>query len=231
MATKKIYTVDDEVHISELVKYNLVKSGYIVETFSNAEDMLKLVAEEKPDMIILDLMLPGIDGLTAVQKLRADTSTSKIPVIMLTAKTDELDRIIGLEIGADDYISKPFSVRELIARMKVIFRRTDSNTESNLDGELILAQDLVIDTGKHKISRGTEAFKLTLKEYELIKTLAQNKGRVMSRDILLDRVWGYDYCGETRTVDVHIRHIRIILNDETERYIETIRGVGYRFKE
>jgi len=231
MATKKIYTVEDEQHICELIKYNLEKSGYIVETFSNAEDMLKLTAEEKPDMIILDLMLPGIDGLTAIQRLKASTSTSKIPVIMLTAKTDELDRIIGLEIGADDYISKPFSVRELIARMKVIFRRTDSNSESNLDGELILAQDLVIDTGKHKISRGMEAFKLTLKEYELIKTLAQNKGRVMSRDILLDRVWGYDYCGETRTVDVHIRHIRIILNDENEQYIETIRGVGYRFKE
>ena len=210
MATKKIYAVDDEPHICELVKYNLEKNGYIVETFSNAESMLSVVAEEKPDMIILDLMLPGIDGLTAVQKLRSSTATSKIPVIMLTAKNDELDRIIGLEIGADDYISKPFSVRELIARMKVIFRRIGSNDEPASETELITAQDLVIDTGKHKISRGLETFKLTLKEYDLIKTLAQNKGRVMSRDILLDRVWGYDYCGETRTVDVHLRNIRII---------------------
>jgi len=231
MATKKIYAVDDEPHICELVKYNLEKNGYIVETFSNAEKMLETVAEKMPDMIILDLMLPGMDGLTAIQKLRGDTSTSNIPIILLTAKNDELDRIIGLEIGADDYISKPFSIRELIARMKVIFRRTNSNSEPATESELITAQDLIIDTGKHKISRGTEAFKLTLKEYELIKTLAQNKGRVMSRDILLDRVWGYDYCGETRTVDVHIRHIRIILNDENESYIETIRGVGYRFKE
>lgn len=231
MAIKKIYAVDDEEHICELVKYNLEKNGYNVETFSDAESMLEAVLKQKPDMVILDLMLPGIDGLTAAQKLRGDSATSKLPIIMLTAKNDELDRIIGLEMGADDYISKPFSVRELIARMKVIFRRIDSNKEATIENEIIIAQDLVIDTGKHQISRGAEHFKLALKEYELIKALAENKGRVMSRNILLDRIWGYNYCGETRTVDVHIRHIRIILNDENESYIETIRGIGYRFKE
>ena len=231
MAIKNIYAVDDEPHICELVKYNLEKNGYSVETFSDAESMLEAVLRQKPDMVILDLMLPGIDGLTAAQRLRGDFSTSKLPIIMLTAKNDELDRIIGLEMGADDYISKPFSVRELIARMKVIFRRIDLNTEATAENEIIIAQDLVIDTGKHQISRGTEHFKLALKEYELIKALAENKGRVMSRNILLDRIWGYNYCGETRTVDVHIRHIRIILNDENESYIETIRGIGYRFKE
>jgi len=231
MATKKIYVVDDEAHICELIKYNLVKNGYSVEIFLDAESMLEAVLKQKPDMVILDLMLPGIDGLTAAQKLRGESATSKLPIIMLTAKNDELDRIIGLEMGADDYISKPFSVRELIARMKVIFRRIDANKEATAEDEIIIAQDLVIDTGKHQISRGTEHFKLALKEYELIKALAENKGRVMSRTILLDRIWGYNYCGETRTVDVHIRHIRIILNDENESYIETIRGIGYRFKE
>jgi len=231
MAIKKIYAVDDEAHICELVKYNLEKNGYSVETFLDAESMLEAVLKQKPDMVILDLMLPGIDGLTAAQKLRRDSATAKLPIIMLTAKNDELDKIIGLEMGADDYISKPFSVRELIARMKVIFRRIDSNKEVATEDEIIIAQDLIIDTGKHQISRGTEHFKLALKEYELIKALAENKGRVMSRTILLDRIWGYNYCGETRTVDVHIRHIRIILNDENESYIETIRGIGYRFKE
>jgi len=175
--------------------------------------MLEAVLKQKPDMVILDLMLPGMDGLTAAQKLRGDSTTSKLPIIMLSAKNDELDRIIGLEMGADDYISKQFNVRELIARMKVIFRRIDLNTESTTENEIITAQDLIIDAGKHQVSRGSEHFKLALKEYQLIKALAENKGRVMSRNILLDRIWGYNYCGETPTVDVHIRHIRIIIND------------------
>ncbi len=230
MSVKRIYIVDDEPHICELVKYNLEKNSYIVDAFYSAEDMFDALANQKPDMIILDLMLPEMDGLTAMQRLRNNSVTEKIPIIMLTAKNEELDRIIGLEMGADDYMSKPFSVRELLARMKVIFRWAKSAEELD-SSDVIYAQDLIINNSKHMIMRGSEVFKLTLKEYELIKTLAQNKGKVMSRDVLLDRVWGYDYFGETRTVDVHIRHIRKILNDENEKYIETIRGVGYRFKE
>ncbi len=230
MAGKRIFVVDDEPHICELVKYNLEKSGYAVDAFYSAEDMFSALPVQKPDMIILDLMLPEMDGLAATQKLRNNPATEKIPIIMLTAKNEELDRVIGLEIGANDYMSKPFSVRELLARMKVIFRWAKTVEEFD-NSDVIYAQDLIINNAKHMIMRGSEVFKLTLKEYELIKTLAQNKGNVMSRDVLLDRVWGYDYFGETRTVDVHIRHIRKILGDENEKYIETVRGVGYRFRE
>jgi len=229
MASKKIFIVDDEPHIIELIKYNLENSGYEIQTFNCAEDMLSIISVQTPDMIILDIMLPGIDGLATAQKLRANPQTASIPIIMLTAASEEIDRILGLEIGADDYITKPFSVRELIARIKVIFRRIEPSSKTNSD--VIKVKDLIIDIAKHQISRNAQIFKLTLKEFDLIKELAQNRGRVLSRDILLDRVWGYDYCGETRTVDVHIRHIRKILDDENENYIETIRGVGYKFKE
>jgi two-component system alkaline phosphatase synthesis response regulator PhoP len=230
MSNKHIFIVDDEPHICELVKYNLEKNLYTVEVFYSAEEMFGAIGQRKPDMILLDLMLPDMDGLAATRRLRADRATEKIPVIMLTAKNEELDRVIGLELGADDYISKPFSVRELLARMKVIFRRAGASDAPD-SGDVIEAQDLIINNSKHMITRGGEVFKLTLKEYELIRILARNKGRVLSRDVLLDRVWGYDYYGATRTIDVHIRHIRKILNDEGEKYIETVRGVGYRFRE
>lgn len=231
MSAKRIFVVDDEPHICELVKYNLEKNEYETEIFYSAEEMFSaLDSGDIPHMIILDLMLPEMDGLQAMQKLRHDKETEKIPIIVLTAKNEQVDKIIGLEMGADDYLTKPFNTRELLARMKVIFRWTRSAHE--LDGnDLIKVQDLVINNTKHMVTRGAEVFKLTLKEYELIKILAKNAGKVMSRDVLLDRVWGYSYYGETRTIDVHIRHIRKILNDTNEKYIETVRGVGYRFKE
>lgn len=223
-----ILVVDDETHILELIKFNLENVGYKVETAETGEAALEFCKHQVPDLIILDIMLPGIDGLEVCRILRSDISTAKVPIIMLTAKGEEMDKVTGLEIGADDYIAKPFGIRELIARIKALLRRTDS---SSMEPAIITAGDLTIDTLKYEAYKNGKKLDLTLKEFELLKLLALNQGRVLSRDFLLDQVWGYEYFGETRTVDVHIRHIRQKLGDDSDdaRYIETIRGVGYKF--
>ena len=172
-------------------------------------------------------MLPNIDGIEVLRTLRSDLNTKKLPVIMLSAKSEEFDKVLGLEMGADDYMTKPFSVRELVARVKVIFRRVkeDKNVLN-----IIRVKDLVIDTQKREVKKEDKELQLTYKEFELIKLLALNIGIVLSRDTILDKIWGYSYYGETRTVDVHVRHIRQLIGDEGQ-YIETVRGVGYKFKE
>lgn len=226
----KILVVDDEEHIVELIKFNLEKNGYKVVTAFNGNDAIKLASDEKPDLIVLDLMLPGIDGIEICKILKRDENTEKIPIIMLTARGEETDKILGLELGADDYVTKPFSVKELIARIKAVLRR--SSEVNKKQESIIKIRDIVIDTEKHEVTKNGKTLELTLKEFEVLKILALNKGKVLSRDFLLDEVWGYDYYGETRTVDVHIRHLRRKIEDDDKdpKYIETIRGVGYRMR-
>ena len=170
-------------------------------------------------------MLPGIDGLEVCRRLKGDRMTSNIPIIMLTARGDEVDKILGLELGADDYITKPFSVRELAARVKSLLRRVAPQQES--EPQTLRSGDIMIDITNYEAFKGGEKLSLTLKEFELLKVLVLSRGKVLTRDFLLDRIWGYEYYGETRTVDVHIRHLRQKLGEEP--YIETVRGVGYRF--
>lgn len=228
MADEKVLIVDDEEHIVELLQFNLVNAGYKVITANNGLDALKKVKENKPDLLLLDLMLPGMDGLDVCKEIKRDKETSKTSIIMLTAKSEELDKILGLELGADDYITKPFSIRELLARVKAVLRRSSSDEISE---EIYEIGRLKVDFERHEVLINNEKVELTLKEFELLEILIKNKGEILRRETLLDKVWGYEYIGETRTVDVHIRYLRKKVEDDDKnpKFIETIRGVGYRF--
>ena len=228
MANEKILVVDDEEHIAELISYNLSSNGYKVITANNGIDAVKVAIEEKPSLILLDLMIPGKDGYDVCKEVRSNNEIRNTPIIMLTAKSEELDKILGLELGADDYITKPFSVRELLARVKAVLRRFSIvEPESNV----LVFGDLTADFDKREILVKDKKLELTLKEFELLEILIRNKGKILTRDTLLDKIWGYEYIGETRTVDVHIRYLRkkIEADDKNPKLIETIRGVGYRF--
>ena len=227
MADEKILVVDDEEHIQELIKFNLEKNGYKVILADNGIDAIKLAEEHMPQLMLLDLMLPGMDGLDVCKEIRKDSSMANMPIIMITAKGEEIDKIIGLELGADDYVTKPFSVRELVARIKAILRRSTMQIVE----KTFKVGNLDIDFGKHEVLKSEIKIDLTLKEFELLEILITNKGRVITRDFLLDKIWGYEYVGETRTVDVHIRHLRQKIEDDDKNpiYIQTIRGIGYRF--
>ena len=225
MPSDTILAVDDEVHILELISFNLKAAGYHVVTALTGEEALKRCEVERPSLVLLDIMLPGIDGLEVCRRLKGDRMTSNIPIIMLTARGDEVDKILGLELGADDYITKPFSVRELGARVKSLLRRVAPQQES--EPQTLRAGDIMIDITNYEAFKGGEKLSLTLKEFELLKVLVLSRGKVLTRDFLLDRIWGYEYYGETRTVDVHIRHLRQKLGEDP--YIETVRGVGYLF--
>lgn len=228
MADEKVLIVDDEEHIVELLQFNLVNAGYKVITANNGLDALKKVKENKPDLLLLDLMLPGMDGLDVCKEIKRDKETSKTSIIMLTAKSEELDKILGLELGADDYITKPFSIRELLARVKAVLRRSSSDEISE---EIYEIGRLKVDFERNEVLINNEKVELTLKEFELLEILIKNKGKILRRETLLDKVWGYEYIGETRTVDVHIRYLRKKVEDDDKnpKFIETIRGVGYRF--
>lgn len=224
---KKILIIEDEPNIRELVMYNLKANGY--EALESEDGILgiTLVYKEQPDLILLDVMLPGKDGYEICKELRSDGVT--IPIIMLTAKSEEVDKVLGLEFGADDYISKPFGVRELMARIKAVLRRYEmAKTEGETEYEKIEKDKLTVDFGRREVTLDGVKIDLTFKEFELLGFLAKNKGHAFSRDDLLDKVWGIDYMGETRTVDVHIRYLRKKLGDSEEQYIETIRGIGYK---
>lgn len=231
MSKELIFAVEDEVHIRQLVQYNLEASGYKVLSFESGESMLEEIGNSIPNLFILDLMLPGIDGLEICRQLRTNPRTKSIPIIMLTAKSEEFDKVLGLELGADDYLTKPFSVRELAARVKAMLRRV-SNT-SPAEAETISHGDILIDPVRHEVYKNGKLLEMPLKEFELLKILLLNKGKVLSRELLLDKIWGFDYYGETRTVDVHIRYIRQKIEDDDSNpvYIETIRGIGYRFND
>ena len=223
----KILAVDDEDSIRELLEMQLKRNGY--ETLTAADGKAALEQAAQADLVLLDVMLPGIDGFEVCRRLKADPSTQAIPVIMLTAKSEEIDKELGLELGADDYMVKPFSVRELLARIKAVLRRSQGSQPA-VEQQLTIGP-LVMDFSSYTARIGSERLMLTPKEYELLKLLVTNPGRAFMRDELLERVWGYEYYGDTRTVDVHIRHLRAKLAavPELAEAIETVRGVGYRF--
>ncbi len=224
----KIMVIDDEKNIRELIKFNLENAGYEVALVSDGQVGLESL-DQTFDLIVLDLMLPGIDGLTFCRKVRGNNDTGNIPIIMLTAKSEEVDRIIGLEMGADDYLTKPFSPRELLARIKAILRRVNSLEVERTGNEItspIKRGQLEFDIQSYEVTINEEMLELTPKEFDLLKLLLLNEGKVMTRDLLLQKIWGYEYAGDTRTVDVHIRRLRQKIGDD---YIITVRGVGYKF--
>lgn len=223
---QKILVVDDEKPISDIVKFNLTKEGYEVITAYDGEEALQKVEDESPDLILLDLMLPKIDGLEVARRVRAKHS---IPIIMVTAKDSELDKVVGLELGADDYVTKPFSNRELVARVKANLRRQDQLVSAEQENNDIKVGDLDINPDAYAVSRHGEQLDLTHREFELLYYLAQHMGQVMTREYLLQTVWGYDYFGDVRTVDVTVRRLRekIEENPSNPVYLVTRRGVGY----
>jgi two-component system alkaline phosphatase synthesis response regulator PhoP len=222
--------VEDEKNIRELISFNLEENGYEVKAFENGDRLVEAIAERKPDLFVLDIMLPGIDGLEICRRIKQDPDLKRIPIVLLTAKSEEFDKVLGLELGAEDYITKPFSVREFVTRIKVIFRRQMDLTEN--DTEIIKAGRISVDIARHEVYKDDKPIEVTFKEFELLKLLIANKGKAISRETLLDKIWGFDFYGETRTVDVHIRYLRQKLEDDNNPiYIETIRGVGYRFSD
>ncbi|GAE87119.1 response regulator transcription factor [Acetivibrio straminisolvens] len=231
MAKKLIYIVEDEKHIQELIRFNLEENGYEVECFEDGETMFEVAERKKPDLFVLDIMLPGMDGFEICRRIKENYELKKTPIIMLTAKNDELDRVLGLELGADDYISKPFSVREFIARVKVAFRRQADSFENDI--KRVSVGRISIDFERREVYKDSQIIDMTFKEFELLKLLIINRGKVLSRDMLLQKIWGFDFIGETRTVDVHIRYLRQKIEDDGNNpvYIETVRGIGYRFSD
>ncbi len=222
-----IYILEDEQNIRELLVYALNSASLEATGFEKPSEMYEKMKYEVPELLILDIMLPEEDGISILKKLRADDKTEELPIIMLTAKSTEFDKIIGLDMGADDYITKPFSVMELVSRVKALLRRSKKTNEKK---EEYTAGNILLNIKKHTVKVKGEEIALTLKEYELLECLMEKKGLVFSRDALLTKIWGYEFDGESRTVDVHIRTLRQKLG-EAEKYIETVRGVGYKIRE
>ncbi|MDD4801578.1 MAG: response regulator transcription factor [Syntrophomonas sp.] len=227
----KIMVVDDEEALVRLITYNLSKEGFSPIAACEGNEAWQLIMQEKPDLIILDLMLPGKDGLEICRDLRHESI--KTPIIMLTAKDDEIDRILGLELGADDYVTKPFSVRELIARVKAVLRRNSGNKEPVDPDRDLVAGEFTIKPEKYEIHFNGVQLDLTLKEYELLELLIRNRGRVLKRDYLLQILWDYADSVNTRVLDVHISKLRDKIEKDSRepKYIKTIRGLGYKFEE
>jgi two-component system phosphate regulon response regulator PhoB len=224
---KPILIIEDEKDIVDLIAYHLAQSGFSAISALDGPLGLERAKKERPTLIILDLMLPGMDGKDVCRALKSNPLTQSIPILMLTAKTEEMDRVVGFELGADDYVTKPFSPRELVLRVKAILRRK----EVSLEGEKIIQiGDLLIDIDRHHVSIKKSSIPLTSTEFKLLVELASNRGRVQTRERLLDKVWGYTYEGYARTVDTHVRRLREKLGPSGD-FIETIRGVGYRFRE
>lgn len=220
-----IYCVEDDNAIRDLMLYTLGASGFQAKGFPDSTFFWQAMTEEKPELILLDIMLPGEDGITVLKRLRAVSATANIPVIMATAKGSEFDKVIGLDTGADDYLVKPFGMMEMVARIKAVMRRTAPKTD-----QVLTCGNIALDEVRHIVTVDGKQVVLTLKEYELLKLLMENAGQVFTRDILLSRIWGQDYLGETRTVDVHIGTLRTKLAKGGEK-IETVRGVGYKMVE
>ena len=226
----RVLIAEDEKPISDIIKFNLEKEGYEIITAYDGEDALKKALNEQLELIILDIMLPSMDGFEICKRVREKSS---VPIIMVTAKEEEVDKILGLELGADDYITKPFSIRELVARVKANVRRQEMNINADQqEKEIIKNKDLSIDLMKYEVKKGSTSIDLTVREFELLKFLAKQKDQVFSREQLLERVWGYEYYGDIRTVDVTVRRLREQVEDDSSNptYIMTKRGVGYYFK-
>lgn len=236
MTNQRILAVDDEEHILELIEYNMVKNGFSVITATSGEEALELLEEKTVDLVLLDIMMDGMDGIEVLKRIRANSKTEDLPVILLTAKAEEIDKVLGLELGADDYLTKPFGVHELPARVKAVLRRSSRGKKETKNEE---KREEFVSTGKLTIDKETrdalvdgQVVELALKEFELLYLLVKNQGKVFSREQVLETVWGYDYYGETRTVDVHIRNIRKKLEEKglNPDCIKTVRGVGYKFQ-
>lgn len=224
----QILVVDDEQPIQELLKFNLEKEGFDVILAGDGGQALDLCERVQPDLVVLDIMLPGMDGLEVCRRMRDNGKLRDIPVVMLTARGEEMDKVLGLELGADDYLTKPFSPRELVARIKARLRRHGGAVKG-----IIHSGELVIEPERFTVAVAGRSVDLTPKELELLKFFAANPGKVFSRDYLLDKIWGYEFSGDTRTVDVHIRHLRQKIEQDPANpsYLETVRGAGYRFKQ
>jgi len=234
----KVLVVEDEPTLRETLEYNLTRQGYAVSTAADGLSALEVARQQRPDLIVLDIMLPGLDGIEVCRILRQEMS---VPILMLTARTDEVDKIVGLEVGADDYITKPFGMRELLARVKASLRRVrliqedlaaESEAERPQTGSWMVYGDLTIDMARGEVLRQGSRLSLKRREYDLLAFLARNRGMVLSRDLILQRVWGWDYVGGSRTVDVHVRWLREKIEPDPERpqRIITVRGMGYRFE-
>ena len=228
MQPKKVLIVDDEQNIVDILKFSLNREGYDTIEAGDGITAVEKVFSENPDLIILDIMLPGIDGFEVCKKVRQKKTT---PILMLTAREDEIDKILGLELGADDYVTKPFSTRELMARVKANMRRISPEKDSSAEGEIMDFGKLVIDVTHYEVKRDGETIDLTLREFELLKYLASNPGEIYTRENLLENVWGYEYYGDLRTVDVTVRRLREKLEKDLNNweYVMTKRGVGYYF--
>ncbi len=235
---EKILVVDDEISLQETLAYNLKKQGYEVQTTGDGTEALEIAREMEPDLIILDVMLPGLDGFEICRILRREMTT---PVLMLTARDDEIDRVVGLEVGADDYMAKPFSMRELMARVKAMLRRVrlireevsaTEGEDSKAKPQILDFDNLVIDMTRREITVNGDVVAFKPKEYELLTFLAQHQGQVLSREFILERVWGWDFIGDSRTVDVHVRWLREKIESDpaNPHRIITVRGAGYRFE-
>lgn len=231
----KVLVVEDEPALLETLEYNLTRQGYTVCTAADGPAALEVARQEQPDLILLDVMLPGIDGFEVCRILRQEMS---VPILMLTARDEEVDKVVGLEVGADDYMTKPFSMRELLARVKALLRRVrlirEEITGENgaVSAQKLIFGDLTIDMARREVLRRGEPLQLRPREYELLVFLARNRGIVLSRDLILERVWGWDYGGGSRTVDVHVRWLREKIEPDPAHPIRivTVRGVGYRFE-
>ena len=217
-----IYIVEDDSNIREIETFALKNSGYIVEGFENGKDFFRRIADKKPDLVILDIMLPDIDGMEILSRLKSVPDTKRIPIIMVTAKTTEIDKVKGLDTGADDYVTKPFGIMELISRVKALMRRTN---DMNQDKILTLGE-LTMDLDKRSVTAGDTSVELTYKEFELLRLLMQNAGIVLRRDVIMERIWGADFEGESRTLDMHIKTLRHKLG-KSGAHIKTVRNVGY----
>jgi two-component system OmpR family response regulator len=226
----RVLVVDDEATLVDTIRYNLRREGYDVHVAGDGNEALRLARASAPDLVVLDLMLPGLDGLEVCRQLRRE---STVPILMLTAKDDVVDKIVGLEVGADDYMTKPFSMRELLARIRAMLRRSRMvQQDAEADGaQAVRSGDLEANPLQRRVVLGERALQLKPKEFDLLVYLMQQRGRVMTRDQLLEKVWGYTFGGDTRTVDVHIRWLREKIEEDpsTPRRLETVRGVGYRF--
>ena len=241
---RKILVVDDESVLVETIAYNLEQAGYQVITAADGKSALQAAHRELPDLIILDIMLPEMDGLEVCRQLRRESSTATTPIMMLTARGDEIDKVVGLEVGADDYVTKPFGRRELLARVRALLRRADyvpldgEKSEQEADNEVprasreLVAGPLRIDLAGRRVNCRGQELELQPKQFELLTYLVRNRGTVLTRDQVLHNVWGYDYAGDTRTVDVHVRWLREKLEEDpaNPRLIQTVRGVGYCFR-
>ncbi len=226
----KILVVDDEPHITELIQFNLELNDYLVEVAGDGKEAIEKAKSGQFDLIILDVMLPYVDGFGVLKILKKDNKYRDVPILMLTAKSSETDKVLGLETGADDYLTKPFSIKELVARVNVLLRRVHKSEKPDKDS--ISINNLTIDSASHSVKVNGNEIELTLKEFEILLILCQNQGNVVKRDDLLDKVWGYEYFGDSRAIDVHIRHIRKKIEDYDKEYdyIETIRGIGYKIR-